>query len=61
VPDADQNLSTDSDRPQLFGVPFDGPMRGHVEGMPMHYELHAWIWESNPNGVFASYNPNVSC
>ncbi len=26
VPDADQNLSTDSDRPQLFGRPFDGPM-----------------------------------
>jgi hypothetical protein len=59
--DADQNLATDSDRPSLFGVPFDGPMLGHEPGMPIHYDLHAWVWYRNPSGVFAPWNPRVSC
>ncbi|MDT8305926.1 MAG: hypothetical protein RRC07_08325 [Anaerolineae bacterium] len=25
------------------------------------YVLHAWIWLGNPAGVFADWNPNVSC
>lgn len=25
------------------------------------YELHAWVWKHNPNGVFADWNPTVSC
>jgi hypothetical protein len=33
-PDADQVLSTDDDRPTLFGRTFDGPMAGHAPGMP---------------------------
>jgi hypothetical protein len=59
--DADQNLATDSDRPSLFGIPFDGPMPGHEPGMPIHYDLHAWVWYHNPSGVFAPWNPRVSC
>ena len=59
--DADQDLTTDADRPSLFGRPFDGPMAGHEEGMPVHYDLHAWVFRPNPAGVFASYNPKVSC
>jgi hypothetical protein len=23
--------------------------------------IHLWIWRHNPNGLFASFNPNVSC
>jgi hypothetical protein len=61
VPDADQNLATDGDRPSLFGQPFDGPMPGHTPGQPIHYDLHVWIWEGNPDGMFALWNPNVSC
>ena len=30
-------------------------------GMPAFYELHVWAWKHNPNGVFADWNPNVSC
>ena len=26
-----------------------------------HYDLHVWIFRDNPNGVFAQFNPNVSC
>jgi hypothetical protein len=30
-------------------------------GMPAFYEMHVWVWKTNPNGVFADWNPNVSC
>lgn len=25
------------------------------------WALHAWVWEHNPDGVFADWNPRVSC
>jgi hypothetical protein len=59
--DADQDLSTDDDRPWLFGVPFDGPMDGHGPGEPVHYDLHVWLWSHNPAGTFAMFNPVLSC
>jgi hypothetical protein len=61
VVDKDQNLATDDDRPSMFGVPFDGPMLGHQPGMPIHYDLHAWVWKKNPSGTFARWNPTVTC
>jgi hypothetical protein len=60
-PDADQNVKTDDDRPTLFGRAFDGPMLGHSPGMPIHYDLHVWLWKHNPSGMFAPWNPDVSC
>ena len=59
--DADQDLSTDPDRPSLFGVPFDGPMLGHNAQMPIHYDLHVWLYRHNPAGLFAMWNPHVRC
>jgi hypothetical protein len=59
--DADGRLDTDDDRPRLFGRGLDGPMEGHEPGMPVHYDLHAWIWKRNPAGTFAQFNPRVSC
>jgi hypothetical protein len=47
--------------PVLFGRSFDGPMLGHEPGMPPHYDLHVWVWQANPSGMFAPWNPNVSC
>lgn len=61
VPDADQDLTTDDDRPSLFGRPFDGPMPGHDPGMPVHYDLHVWVWRHNPSGMFAEWNPALTC
>ena len=26
-----------------------------------HYDLHMWVHRDNPNGVFAQFNPKVSC
>jgi hypothetical protein len=25
------------------------------------YVEHAWVWTQNPSGIFADWNPNVSC
>lgn len=61
IADADQDLATSGDRPFLFGTGFEGPMPGHAPGMPVHYDLHAWVWQSNPDGVFTSWNPSISC
>jgi hypothetical protein len=59
--DADQDLATDEDRPSLFDMPFDGPMLGHNPRMPIHYDLHVWLYRHNPAGLFAMWNPSVSC
>lgn len=46
--------------PELFGQQF----------MPLHssngvqfdlWMLHVWLWRDNPNGMFAPWNPKVSC
>lgn len=49
--------------PQLFGQRFDGPMEGHIPdgSMPWHWDLHAWIWQANPHGIFAPFNPTIRC
>jgi hypothetical protein len=60
-PDADQNLATSDDKPTLFGRPFDGPMEGHSPDMPKHYDMHVWLWQNNPDGVLADWNPAGSC
>lgn len=61
MPDADQDLATDGDRPSIFGQPFGGPMPGHIPGMPIHYDLHVWVAEQNPGGLFAPFNPAIRC
>ena len=45
--------------PTLAGVPFEGPMIH--DGLPEHWDLHAWVWRENPNGMFTSFNPKVRC
>jgi len=47
--------------PILFGRTFDGPMEQHEPGQPPHYDLHVWLWKANPSGIFARFNPMVSC
>ena len=59
--DADQNLATDEDRPSLFGQPFFGPMLHPPPTLPVHYELHVWLWLDNPDGVLAPEHPEIDC
>lgn len=55
------NYTVVTPRPQLFGQTFQGPMPGHVPGMPWHWDLHVWVWPNNPSGMFAQWNPALSC
>ena len=50
--------------------PWDAQMEGvpSVMGQDLHansdlglYVLHGWVWEENPSGVFADWNPSLSC
>jgi hypothetical protein len=47
--------------PTVFGESLDGPMPGHGPGIPWHYDFHVWLWQANPSGIFAEFNPNVQC
>jgi len=47
--------------PTLFGRALDGPMAGHEPGMIWHYDLHVWLWQGNPSGIFTAFNPTVKC
>jgi len=47
--------------PMLFEQQFmftDEPNRYEL---PPFYALHAWVWKENPDGMFAGFNPDVSC
>lgn len=59
--DPDGDVATDAGRPTVLGQPFDGPMPGRDANMPVHFDLHAWVWEHNPAGTFAVWNPTVRC
>ncbi|HKY60857.1 MAG TPA: hypothetical protein VJP59_07595 [Gemmatimonadota bacterium] len=42
----------------------DNPLTADVDEAHMfepHYELHVWLHEDNPSGMFSPYNPRVSC
>ena len=47
--------------PAFVGVPFDESFGEAAHGLPDHYEIHAWVWQHNPLGMFAPFNPRVSC
>jgi hypothetical protein len=47
--------------PSLFGQTFHLTLAGNRYGLPDYYSLHAWIWDPNPSGMFAMWNPRVDC
>jgi hypothetical protein len=50
--------------PSIFGKELQGPMEGHKPLMPAelhHWDLHVWLWKTNPEGVFSPTNPAVKC
>ena len=46
--------------PSLVGQTFESN-DGVALGIPAIYTLHAWIWKWNPSGLFADWNPRVTC
>lgn len=47
--------------PVLMGQLFNYVGAPNRYGIPPFYELHVWAWKHNQNGVFADWNPAVSC
>jgi len=48
-------ISTAAEKPSIAGVEFEtGPF-------PDSWARHAWVWRDNPDGMFAAYNPDLSC
>ena len=53
--------------PSFQGVPYDRMQddpttkvdEAHL--FEPHYDRHVWLWRENPRGVYAQFNPNVSC
>lgn len=58
---AEDPHQVDPNGPQLFGQHFNGLMAGHGPGMPVHWDLHVWIWKQNRQGMFAQENAAVTC
>lgn len=46
-------------RPTMFGQQFQGP--ADLPGLGSSYTLHAWIYKTNPSGLFNPTHPGVTC
>ena len=47
--------------PALFGRSLALVPEPNRYEVPAFYQLHVWLFESNPAGLFADFNPTVSC
>jgi hypothetical protein len=50
-----------SSQPYVLGQPMLFRAAGNRYGLPDFYERHAWLWQGNPAGTFADWNPDISC
>ena len=56
-----------AERPAFHGVPYDSmiddPTTATDEAhmFEPHFDRHVWLYRENPNGMFAPFNPNVTC
>ena len=54
-------------RPSFQGVSYDSMQddpatdADEAHNFAPHYDLHVWLYRDNPNGMFAQYNPDVTC
>jgi hypothetical protein len=53
--------ATNEAPPVLLGQLFNYVGSPNRYGIPAFYELHVWAWKNNPSGIFADFNPKVSC
>jgi len=53
--------------PSFQGVPYDRMVDDpntavdEAHNFEPHYDRHVWVHRENPSGVFAQFNPNVTC
>ena len=56
-----------SEPPTFHGVPYDSMIDDPATELDEahmfapHFDRHVWVYRDNPNGVFAPFNPAVSC
>jgi hypothetical protein len=43
----------------MYDNPYTEADEAH--GFAPHYELHVWLYRTNPSGTFAQFNPGVTC
>lgn len=54
-------------RPSFHGMPYDlmeddpATTIDEAHMFEPHYDRHVWLYRDNPKGVFAQFNPKVSC
>jgi hypothetical protein len=53
--EAGHDLDDPADVPELLGQKYT-----RHSFLPI-FKLHIWLWRDNPAGVFADWNPNVTC
>ena len=58
---ADDWNAKHSTPPVLMGQLFNYSGAPNRFGIPAFYELHVWAWKGNSDGMFADWNPRVSC
>jgi hypothetical protein len=47
--------------PSVLGRPLTFVPAPNEFGLPDFYELHVWLWQPNPLGIFNEWNPAVTC
>ena len=53
--------------PTFHGVPYDSMIDDPATALDEahmfepHFDRHVWLFRDNPNGMFAQFNPNVTC
>lgn len=47
--------------PSVLGHPLTFVPAPNEFGLPDFYELHVWLWQPNPRGMFNEWNRSVSC
>jgi hypothetical protein len=55
------NAAGNTAPPVLAGQQFQFVNSPNRYDIGAFYELHVWAWKANPKGVFADWNPSVSC
>lgn len=58
---ADDGTAGNATPPVLGGQLFHYTGAPNRYGIPAFYSLHVWAWRHNSAGLFADWNPRVSC
>jgi hypothetical protein len=58
---ADVWAQVSSSPPRLFGRDLALVEAPNRYGVPAFWQIHVWLWENNPSGIFSDWNPKVSC